>query len=295
MLSAVADWVDSFLQRERLPAAYRDTINNALLPLAAAITQRARLSDHLVLVGLSGAQGSGKSTAAAALVELLAREGLPATALSIDDFYLPRAAREELAREVHPLLATRGVPGTHDVELAQATIDSLAGDEPVLLPSFDKARDDRRPRREWRTVTGPLRVVVLEGWCVGARPQSPEELATPINALERDEDADGRWRASVNAALSGPYRPLFDRLSPLVLLQAPSFEVVQGWRAEQERKLRAKLESGGADTSRVMDDAGIARFIAHYERVTRHILAEMPRRADHIIRLSTSRTAHWLR
>ena len=291
----MADWIDSFLHRERLPAAYRDTIDNALLPLAAAITQRARLSDHLVLVGLSGAQGSGKSTAAAALVEVLAREDLPATALSIDDFYLPRAARAELARTVHPLLATRGVPGTHDVELAQATIDSLAGDEPVLLPSFDKGIDDRRPRREWRQVTGPLRVVILEGWCVGARPQSQAQLATPINALERDEDADGTWRAHVNAALSGPYRPLFDRLSPLVLLEAPSFEVVHGWRAEQERKLRQRLESAGADTSRVMDDAGIARFIAHYERVTRHILAEMPHRADHVIRLSTSRTARWLR
>lgn len=291
----MADWVDSFLQRERLPAAYRHTIDHALLPLAASITQRARLSDHLVLVGLCGAQGSGKSTAAAALVELLAREELPAVALSIDDFYLPRAARAELARAVHPLLATRGVPGTHDVELAQATIDSLAGDEPVLLPGFDKAIDDRRPRREWRRATGPLRVVILEGWCVGARPESPEQLAAPCNALEHEEDADGRWRAYVNAALSGPYRPLFDRLSPLVLLEAPSFEVVHGWRAEQERKLREKLQAEGADTRRVMDDAGIARFIAHYERVTRHILAEMPHRADHLIRLSTSRTAHWLR
>lgn len=291
----MADWVDSFLQRERLPEAYRHTIDNALLPLAAALTQRARLSDHMVLVGLCGAQGSGKSTAAAALVELLAREQLPAAALSIDDFYLPRAQRTALARDVHPLLATRGVPGTHDVELAQATIDSLAGDEPVLLPGFDKAIDDRRPRREWRTATGPLRVVILEGWCVGARPESPEQLATPCNQLEREEDVDGRWRAYVNAALTGPYRPLFERLSPLVLLQAPSFEVVHGWRTEQERKLREKLEAGGGDTSRVMDEAGIARFIAHYERVTRHILAEMPQRADHLIQLSTSRTARWLR
>lgn len=291
----MTDWIDNFLQRERLPAAYRHTIDNALLPLAAAIAQRARLSDHMVTVGLCGAQGSGKSTAAAALVELLAREDLPATALSIDDFYLPRAERAALARDVHPLLATRGVPGTHDVELAQATIDSLAGDEPVLLPVFDKARDDRLPQREWRSATGPLRVVILEGWCVGALPQPPADLATPVNALEREEDPDGRWRACVNGALAGPYRPLFDRLSPLVLLQAPSFEVVQGWRTQQEQKLRERLEAQGGDTSRVMDDAAIARFIAHYERVTRHILAEMPHRADHLIRLSTSRTARWLR
>ena len=140
-----------------------------------------------------------------------------------------------------------------------------------------------------------MRVVIMEGWCVGARPQNAAQLATPVNALERDEDPEGSWRGYVNSALEGPYRALFDRLSPLVLLQAPSFEVVHGWRAEQEHKLRERLQREGADTSRVMDDMAIARFIAHYERVTRHILAEMPQRADHLITLSSTRTAQWLR
>ena len=289
------DWIDAFLRREQLPATYRHTIDAALVPLAGAIERRARLADHMLLVGLCGAQGSGKSTAAAALVNLLAREDLPAAALSIDDFYLPRAARRELARTVHPLLATRGVPGTHDVELAQAVIDQLALPGEVLLPSFDKARDDRHPHRQWLPATGPLRVVILEGWCVGARAQSAAQLAAPVNALERDEDAEGIWRRHVNDALAGPYRALFDRLSMLVLLQAPSFEVVQAWRGEQERKLRARLQRAGADASRLMDEAGIARFIAHYERVSRHILAEMPARADHVISLSSTRTAQWIR
>lgn len=288
-------WVDAFLQRERLPAAYRHTIEVALVPLADRIERRARLSDHLLLVGLCGAQGSGKSTAAAALVQLLQQVDLPAATLSIDDFYLPRAARAELARSVHPLLATRGVPGTHDVELAQATIDQLAQPGEVLVPVFDKARDDRRPHREWKRIEGPLRVVILEGWCVGARPQPGSELAEPVNALERDEDAQGIWRRYVNDALAGPYRALYDRLSPMVLLQAPSFEVVHGWRAEQEQKLRERLQREGGDLSRLMDDAAIARFIAHYERVTRHILAEMPGRADHLVRLSANRSAQWIR
>jgi D-glycerate 3-kinase len=289
------DWIGQFLLRERLPEAYRHTISTALLPLGAAIAERARLSDHMVVVGLCGAQGSGKSTAAAALVEILAADDLAAVALSIDDFYLPRAERAALAGSVHPLLITRGVPGTHDVELAQATIDSLAGDEPTLLPSFDKATDDRRPRSQWRVAQGPVRVVILEGWCVGALPESALRLATPVNALERNEDADGRWRGYVNAALSGRYRALFDRLSPLVLLAAPSFEVVQRWRGEQERRLREKLAREGGDASRLMDDAAIARFIAHYERVTRHILAEMPQRAEHVILLDEQRGARFLR
>ena len=291
----MSDWVKAFLLREHLPEAYRLTIEHALQPLAEAIAARARLSDHMLLVGLCGAQGSGKSTAAAALCELLQQDDLPTVALSIDDFYLPHAERQSLAQQVHPLLATRGVPGTHDVELALATIESLAGDEPTLLPSFDKATDDRRPRRQWRELQGPMRVVILEGWCVGARPEPETALLTPVNALERDEDADGRWRRHVNDALQGRYAALFTRLAPLVLLQAPSFEVVHAWRGEQERRLREKLAREGGDGSRVMNDAQIARFISHYERVTRHILAEMPQRADHLIQLDPHRTARWIR
>jgi D-glycerate 3-kinase len=289
------DWVADFLHREGLPSDYRLTIDSALVPLADALAARAQISDHMVVAGLCGTQGSGKTTAAAALVELLARRGLPATALSIDDFYLPRAIRGALAHDVHPLLITRGVPGTHDVELAQATIDSLAGAEPALVPVFDKARDDRLPRKAWRTVPGRQRVVILEGWCVGARPQPPEEIAEPINALERDEDAQGTWRRYVNSALAGRYHRFFERLSPLVLLAAPSFDVVRDWRGEQEHKLRARIAHEGGDGSRLMDDAQLSRFISHYERVTRHILEEMPARADHLIRLDRQRNARFLR
>lgn len=291
----MADWLTQFLVRERLPEAYRQTITHALQPLADAIARRARLSDHLVVVGLCGAQGSGKTTAASVLVELLAQADLPGIALSIDDFYLPRAERAELARHVHPLLLTRGVPGTHDVELAQATIDSLAGDEPTRIPVFDKAIDDRLPRSAWRESPGRQRIVILEGWCVGARAQPAADLATPVNALERDEDPQGIWRSHVNTALTGRYRALFDRLSPMVLLKAPSFEVVREWRGEQERKLRERIANTGGDGSRVMDEAQLARFIAHYERVSRHILAEMPARADHLISLDERRTARFLR
>jgi D-glycerate 3-kinase len=289
------DWIAAFLAREHLPPEYRGTIEGALVPLAAGIAARARLSDYMVLVGLCGVQGSGKTTAAAALVELLTREDLPAVALSIDDFYLPHAQRLELARSVHPLLATRGVPGTHDVELALATIDSLADDDTTLVPVFNKATDDRLPRRQWREVSGRRRVVILEGWCVGASPQAGADLVEPINALERDEDAQGIWRGYVNAALTGPYRPLFDRLAPLALLAAPSFEVVRDWRGEQERKLRERIAREGGDASRLMDDAQLLRFISHYERVTRHILEEMPARAEHLISLDRQRTARFLR
>jgi len=291
----MSGWIARFLDSEGLPPDYRRTIDEVLRPLAARLARRARLTDHLMTVGLCGAQGSGKTTAAAVLAALLCEDGLPAIALSIDDFYLPRAERALLARRIHPLLMTRGVPGTHDVELAQATIDSLAIDEPVRIPVFDKASDDRLPRGAWREAPGARRVVILEGWCVGALPQPAAQLAVPVNALEREEDADGIWRGYVNAALEGPYRQLFIRLSPLVLLAAPSFDVVREWRGEQERKLRARIARQGDDASRLMDDTQLARFISHYERVTRHILAEMPARAEHLVSLDQRRNARLLR
>ena len=286
---AAPDWIDARLERERLPAANRALIDDVWEPLAERLAARARAAPRPLLVGLCGAQGSGKSTAAAALAGLLQQRELAAAVLSIDDFYYTRAAREQLARDVHPLLLTRGVPGTHDVELARGVIEALRRGETPLLPRFDKARDDRLPPEQWRAPPRPVRVVILEGWCVGAIPESPEALAAPINALEREEDASGRWRKYVNAALAGPYRPLFDGLELLVLLAAPSFEVVYRWRLQQEHKLRDRLAREGGDASRVMPDPQVARFIAHYERVTRHILAEMPGRADVLLRLDAER------
>lgn len=233
-----------------------------------------------MLVGLCGAQGSGKSTLAAAVAR-----ALPETVvLSLDDLYRTRAERRDLAATVHPLFATRGVPGTHDVDLGIATLDALRAGARIRLPRFDKARDDRLPTARWPEA-GAARLILFEGWCVGARPIADADLAEPINALERNEDGDGRWRRSWNAALAGSYQALFARIDRLVLLEAPGWETVLRWRTEQEHTLRA----AGAGGPGVMDDAAIARFIQHYERLTRHILAEMPGRADLVLPLDERR------
>jgi D-glycerate 3-kinase len=287
--TAGSDWIGEFLARERLPASYRELIDRLHAPLAADIAAHAAAADGLLTVGLCGAQGSGKSTLVASLKVLLEHAGLPTAVLSIDDLYLTRAGRERLAREVHPLLVTRGVPGTHDVGLGLETLDALAKGGAVALPSFDKGCDDRRPRTEWPVFPGGARVAILEGWCVGAAPQDDAALVEPVNALERDEDPQGIWRGYVNARLRDEYRPLFARLSPLVLLRAPSFECVRSWRLEQEHKLRDRVRAAGGDESRVMDDAGVTRFIAHYERLTRHILQEMPGRADQVLPIDAQR------
>lgn len=276
--------IAEFMRREKLGPEFAEMIGRIYRPLAARIEMLARTHPGLV-VGFCGSQGSGKSTGVGLLKILLEAEGLRAAALSIDDLYLSKEDRQKLADVVHPLLATRGPPGTHDLVLGEGVLDALARPQTVSIPRFDKARDTRMDPSRWDQFQGPADVILFEGWCVGARPQPPEALAQPVNALERNSDPDGRWRAYVNDALAGPYQHLFGRIGFLVFLAAPSFEVVAGWRKEQEAKLRARTDG----SSHVMSDEEIDRFVQFYERLTRFMLAEMPSRADALVRLGENR------
>ena len=251
--------------------------------LCRRITAAAAQHAGLLVVGICGAQGSGKSTLAIALASRLDQQGTACAVLSLDDLYLTRAERAQLGRDVHPLLATRGVPGTHDVALGMAVIAALERGEPAKLPRFDKGRDDRADEAGWPCAPPRTRVLLLEGWCAGAAPQPASALAEPVNALEELEDPDLIWRSYANAALTGSYRQLFARIDLLVLLAAPGWDVVARWREEQEQVLRT------AAAPRAMDPPEIARFIQHYERLTRWILAEMPSRADITVRLGPHR------
>jgi D-glycerate 3-kinase len=255
----------------------------ALIERLAALTAGWRSGqDGLLKIGICGAQGSGKSTLVAGLAQRLQGEGLRVAVLSLDDLYLTRAERQHLAREVHPLFATRGVPGTHDVELGLATIAALARGEAAPLPRFDKGRDDRAPEREWPCALPETPVLLLEGWCLGAVPQPEVDLDAPVNALEAREDAGGIWRSHANAALTGPYRHMFAAIDRLILLAAPNWEIVANWREQQEAELRRTAPGA-------MTPAGVIRFVQHYERLTRWILAEMPDRADLTVRLGEDR------
>ncbi len=287
-------WLGEMTRRHHLPAAYAPDFLACVAPLADDLVRLRNRLDRPVIAGISGAQGTGKSTLAIFLREWLKREcGLTAITLSLDDFYLTKAARVRLAASRHPLLATRGVPGTHDVELLRRVMDRLtgsSGDSRIHVPRFDKGTDDRRPEGEWRWVEVPVDVIVLEGWCIGARPQTPDELSAPLNRLEAAEDPQGTWRRYVNGRLADDYRRLFGQLDALVMLRAPSFEKVRQWRGLQEERLRAGERSGAtARSPRVgQTESELDRFVLYFERLTRHMLATMPGYADAVLPLDAA-------
>lgn len=237
------------------------------------------------VLGLSGLQGSGKSTLARVMKVNAESMGWPTEVLSLDDFYYARSDREDLAQCIHPLLRTRGVPGTHEIELllsVLAAMPSASEKLPVMHPRFDKGRDTRVPPSRWPRITRVPKLVIVEGWALGIRPQLQSQLVTPINDLERNEDPDGTWRRWVNKQLRG-YQPLWRKFDALIVLQAPSWDIVRRWRGEQEQELLAR------HAPLAMDAQAMVRFLAHFERLSRHALATLPALADSCVEYDDDR------
>ncbi|MFY7719665.1 MAG: kinase [Brevundimonas sp.] len=234
--------------------------------------------DRPPLIAIVGAQGSGKTTLARA-----AAERFGAAQISIDDVYLTRAEREAMAREVHPLFVTRGPPGTHDLGLLQQLIDTLSAagpDDETLIPDFDKRGDDRRPVADWRVFRGRPSAILIDAWCLGALPEEAAALAVPVNALETDQDPDGRWRRAVNGFVGGPYADFVARFDAVLFLHAPSFDVVLDWRCQQEADLLGIAPADLPAAERVR----LAGFIQYFERITRRML-DGGVKADVIVKL----------
>jgi D-glycerate 3-kinase len=240
-------------------------------------------ADHARPFAIAGLQGTGKSTLAVQLARAAAARGRSAVALSIDDFYLGRRERLRLGREVHPLCATRGPPGTHDVALACEVLDAVRDRRPVRLPRFDKIADRRLPPSRW-TMARATDLVLFEGWFLKVPAEAPARLQPPLNRLERDEDPDATWRTWANDALGRDYPPLWTRLPHLLLLQGPGFEVVPEWRWQQECTLQAANPGRQA-----MTRPQVERFVQFFERVSRQGLRTLPDIADRVVRLDAAR------
>ena len=103
--------LEAFIEQHKLPKEFRHTVKQHYQPLADQIYSQFTKSNDPYFVGINGCQGSGKSTLTHFIAEYLRAEyQLNVVVMSLDDFYLTREKRNELANDIHPLLATRGVP-----------------------------------------------------------------------------------------------------------------------------------------------------------------------------------------
>ncbi len=292
--------IKNLIAQEQLFPAFEQEVLPHYAQLATYLADRHTKKNAPLLVAVNGAQGTGKSTMALFLKALLKKQGKQTAVISIDDLYHTFQARKKLAEDVHPLLVTRGVPGTHDIELGQLVIQHLQQaklGEVIQIPVYDKAVDDRAPQSQWPSISAPVDIIILEGWCVGAKPMLDADLQRPINQLEADEDQDFVWRHYINQELKEQYQQFFSQFDLLVMLKAPSFDCVREWRALQEEKLARKMQVRMTDAQTnengkvnapykgLMDSSALNRFMMHYERLTKHMLEEMPKRADVLITL----------
>ncbi|RDL38828.1 p-loop containing nucleoside triphosphate hydrolase [Venustampulla echinocandica] len=208
------------------------------------------------VVGLNGIQGAGKTTLVSALAEnLRVKEGLETLVLSIDDLYLTREDQVKLASEhaANKLVQYRGEPGTHDMQLAHATITSLLSNRETKIPSYDKSLHsglgDRLPLSQWKTVNGPsqppIRVIVLEGWCVGFRSLPPSTIAakqaSPTSLTLQNHKLEDLL--FVNEKLR-EYDVLTDAFDAFIHIDAEDTRWVYDWREEQESALRRERGVG---------------------------------------------------
>ncbi len=283
------DYIDRFLIEENLPDTYRRTALRWFKPLAISINDCHKQAGKQVIMGMNGCQGSGKTTATKLLKAFLYRIfNKHVVTFSLDDFYLSKHKREVLAKHTHPLLATRGVPGTHDIALLLKKLDSLKHNSMTQLPTFNKATDDRALKEHWQCINGTPDIIIIEGWCLGTPPQDKRALETPVNTFEATHDPQGIWRTYVNDQLKNAYHQLNQKINFFIMLQAPSFDCVYQWRLEQEKKLEESLPHN-ADKTGLMSDEALHIFIQHYQRLTEHTLLTLPQQVHFLINLDENR------
>lgn len=235
--------------------------------------------DRFCAAGLAGPPGTGKSALARLVCDLARDEGSNTIVLSLDDYYLPRAERARLAA-VHPLLAQRGTPGTHDwIQLIRDFDRIRAGDTRELrTPVFDKAADDRAAPGAFRRVEGQPSLVIVEGWLIGAPPQAESALDEPVNDLERSQDATGAWRRYTNTRLDEYHGDMLARLDRRWYLEPPGWPRVVEWRWQQA------CDQDG-DRGRLDTREAVEKFLKPFERIAVHMQATCSHWADRIVRI----------
>ena len=264
-------------------------LKSYLIPVCFWISKKAN-NKQPYFVGLAGGQGTGKTTISS-LLEIILRKyfKLNVFKISIDDFYRTRTERFNLSKKVHPLLMTRGVPGTHDIKIMLDFFrkSKTKKFKSFKLPKFNKAIDDRCKKNQWYTIKKRPDVIIFEGWCVGARAEKNSTIKKSINSLEKANDAQLIWRNYVNKQLKTKYKKLYDQLDCLVYLKAKNFSLLQKWRLIQEKKLWLKNKNKKTN-NKIMSKGDVINFMQTYQRVTQNMFKFAPRYASIILNLNSN-------
>ena len=277
-----------FLNKEKIlgksKAEKIKSLKKIYIPISFWIENKYKKKGETLFLGFCGGQGSGKTTVTRILKIILTKFFERRIHVSsIDEFYKTSEDRIKMANEIHPLFKTRGVPGTHDINLIKNFFDIIKKKKfkKIKLPKFEKAADNRLKKKYWYNIKQKPEIVILEGWCVGARPQSSSLIKKPINILEKYEDKDLKWRKYVNEKLKKEYKKLFAMIDHFIFMKIPNFKMVFKWRLLQENRLKKKSHLN----KKIMSYNGIKRFIMFYERITLQMIKDLSKSASVVMLL----------
>ena len=262
-------------------------LKSFLIPVSFWIAKKAD-NKKPYFVGLAGGQGTGKTTISSIIKIILEKYfKLKVFKISIDDFYKTRKERIGLSKKVHPMLLTRGVPGTHDISMMLDFFKKSKAKKfkNMKLPNFNKAIDDRFPKNKWSKINKRPDVIIFEGWCVGARAETNKTLKKSINSMEKANDHKLVWRKYVNQQLKTKYKKLYSQLNCMIYLKAKNFSLLQKWRLKQEHKLWLKTKKKGGH--KIMSKGDVINFMQTYQRITQNMFKNMPKYASIILNLNS--------
>ena len=263
-------------------------LKSFLIPVCFSIVKKTN-NKKPYFIGLAGGQGTGKTTISSIIKIILEKYfKLKVFKISIDDFYKTRKERLNLSKKIHPMLMTRGVPGTHDIQMMLNFFKKAKSKnfKKIELPNFNKAIDDRTPKKNWYKIKEKPDVIIFEGWCVGAKAELSKNLKKPINYMEKSNDQKLVWRNYVNQQLKTNYRKLYSQLNCMIYLKAKNFSLLQKWRLKQEHKL--KLKTKRASIHKIMNKGDVINFMQTYQRITENMFKKTPRYASIILNLNSN-------
>ena len=277
----------NYLEKEKIFYKSKKKIINLkkiYIPMSFWIEKEYQKKERTLFLGLSGGQGSGKTTITGILKIILKKYfKRKIKTVSIDDFYKTLRERKNMSKKIHPLFKTRGVPGTHDTSSIKNFFIKIKKKKfkKFKIPKFAKNLDDRLKKKYWYNVNERPEIVILEGWCVGAKSQSQSLIKKPINDLEKSEDKQMIWRKHVNHKLKNDYKKIFSKIDHFIFIKIPNFKVVFKWRFLQESKLRKNSYLN----NKTMSYNEIKRFIMFYERITLQMIKDLSKSASMLMML----------